>query len=297
VAPFEIGRLFHLTHVVSDLDAVDRWYDEVFSVTRFYHGYEELAGRDASLIAISDLVLEPMAPAHGRELKNLSVQRFHDRFGQHFHSIAWYVDDVEAISRRLDQHGLRLFNIVGRQVVPNDRTAAIWTHPKETFGQLEFAKYADYIADPRFDPGWSTAPWREHPLGIHGTSHIVVVARDLAAATTLYCDVLGGALFHEAVVPDRKRSAFIAIGDGTVVELAEPLAATSPEGRELERHGEGIHALVFRTGDLDTARSFLEEQGLAPEPDDDDTIVLGPTEAFGMTVGFTCRSLPDDPRE
>jgi hypothetical protein len=71
VAPFEIGRLFHLTHVVSDLDAVDRWYDEVFSVTRFYHGYEELAGRDASLIAISDLVLEPMAPARGRELKNL----------------------------------------------------------------------------------------------------------------------------------------------------------------------------------------------------------------------------------
>jgi catechol 2,3-dioxygenase-like lactoylglutathione lyase family enzyme len=225
------------------------------------------------------------------------VQRFYDRFGQHFHSIAWYVDDVEAISRRLDQHGLRLFNIVGRQVAPSDRTAAIWTHPKETFGQLEFAKYADYIADPRFDAGWSTAPWREHPLGIHSTSHIVVVVRDLAAATTLYCDVLGGALFHEAVVPDRKHSAFVAIGDGTVVELAEPRSATSPEGRELERHGGGIHALVFRTGDLDRARAFLEEHGLTPEPDDDDTIVLGPAEAFGMTIGFTSQSLPDDPRE
>ena len=163
MAPFEIGRLFHLTHVVSDLDAVDRWYDEVFSVTRFYNGYEELAGRDASLVAISDLVLEPMAPARGRELKNPSVQRFQDRFGQHFHSIAWYVDDVEAISHRLDQHGLRLFNIVGRQVAPNDRTAAIWTHPKETFGQLEFATYADYIADPRFDPGWSAARWQRAP--------------------------------------------------------------------------------------------------------------------------------------
>jgi hypothetical protein len=87
-------------------------------------------------------VLEPMAPARGRELKNLSVQRFHDRFGPHFHSIAWYVDDVEAISHRLDQHGLRLFNIAVRQVAPNDRTAAIWTHPKEAFGQLEFAEYA-----------------------------------------------------------------------------------------------------------------------------------------------------------
>ena len=41
---FTIGKLFHLTHVVDDLEAVDRWYDEVFSVTRFYNGYEELAG-------------------------------------------------------------------------------------------------------------------------------------------------------------------------------------------------------------------------------------------------------------
>ena len=103
-------------------------------------------------------------------------------------------------------------------------------------------------------------------------------------------------MFHEEVVPDRKRSAFVAVGDGTVVELAEPLSATSPEGRELERHGEGIHALVFRTGDLDRARAFLEEHGLAPDPDDDDTIVLGPADAFGMTVGFTRRLLPDDPR-
>ena len=25
---FRIGKLFHLTHVVDDLEAVDRWYDE-----------------------------------------------------------------------------------------------------------------------------------------------------------------------------------------------------------------------------------------------------------------------------
>ena len=121
--------------------------------------------------------------------------------------------------------------------------------------------------------------------------------RDLAAATRLYCDVLGGTLFHETVVPDRKRSAFVAVGDGTVVELAEPLAATTPEGRELEQHGEGIRSVVYRTADLDRAQAFLDERGLAPEQDDDDTIVLGPAQAFGMTVGFTRRALPDDPRD
>jgi catechol 2,3-dioxygenase-like lactoylglutathione lyase family enzyme len=293
---FEIGRLFHLTHVVGDLDTVDRWYDEIFSVVRFYHGYEELAGRDASLIAIADLVLEPMAPARGRELRNRSVQRFQDRFGEHFHSIAWYVDDVGAIARRLDEHGIRLFNIVGRQVAPDERTAAVWTHPKETFGQLEFARYTDSIADPRFDPDWSTVRWRDHPLGIEGTSHIGIVVRDLAAAVRLYCDVLGARPFHESTVPDRKRSVFVAVGDGTVVELAEPLAATSPEGQELERHGEGIRSVVYRTADLDRAHAFLDEHGLTPDHDDDDTIVLGPAQAFGMTVGFTRQALPDDPR-
>jgi hypothetical protein len=33
---FRIGKLFHLTHVVSDLDAADTWYDEIFSGCRFY---------------------------------------------------------------------------------------------------------------------------------------------------------------------------------------------------------------------------------------------------------------------
>ena len=121
--------------------------------------------------------------------------------------------------------------------------------------------------------------------------------RDLAAATRLYCDVLGGTLFHESTVPDRKRSAFVAVGDGTVVELAVPLAATSPEGQELERHGEGIRSLVYRTADLDRAQAFLDEHGLTPEHDDEDTIVLGPAQAFGMTVGFTRSALPDDPRD
>jgi hypothetical protein len=90
---FKIGKLFHLTHVVSDLAAVDKWYDDVFGVTRFYRGYEKMAGRDASLIAIGEVIMEPMMPARVANLQNPSVKKFHDRFGQHFHSIAWYVDE------------------------------------------------------------------------------------------------------------------------------------------------------------------------------------------------------------
>ena len=57
---FKIGKIFHLTHVVKDLAACDRWYDEIFAVNRFYHGYEKLAAREASLVLIGDLVMEPV---------------------------------------------------------------------------------------------------------------------------------------------------------------------------------------------------------------------------------------------
>ena len=32
---FKVGKEFHLLHVVSDLDVVDGWYNEIFAVRRF----------------------------------------------------------------------------------------------------------------------------------------------------------------------------------------------------------------------------------------------------------------------
>jgi len=294
---FKIGKLFHLTHVVDDLAAVDRWYDEVFACNRFYHGYEKLAGRDASLLAIGEVIMEPMSPARVENLRNSSVKKFHGRFGQHFHSIAWYVDDVAAIAEALDQHNFRLFDIVGKQVTPPLKATAFWTHPRETPGQLEFALYGDFIQDPRMQPGWSAASWRDdHPLGIERASHMSVVVRDLPSARKLYVDTLGGKLIHEAESAGRKRSAFVAVGEDSVVELLQPLAADSVEARDLEQNGEGIHALVFKTKSAPRANEFLRSKGLRPEPDGDGALVLDRAQAFGMVIGFTDRPLPVDPR-
>jgi catechol 2,3-dioxygenase-like lactoylglutathione lyase family enzyme len=294
---FKIGKLFHLTHVVDDLGAVDKWYDEIFGVTRFYRGYEPQAGRDASLISIGDVVMEPMSPAKVANLRNPSVKKFHDRFGQHFHSIAWYVDDVEAISVQLDQAGLRLFNILGTTVKPPHKMFAIWTHPKETHGQIEFACVQPYTIDPRFQPAWSNAYWSaQHPLGIERASHLTVVVRDLPQAKRLYCDVLQGKLMGEEEVAGRKRSAFVAVSEDSVVELAQPLSSSSAEARDLEQNGEGLHCVTFKTRNLAKARDFLRSKNQRPEPDGSESMVLGKDQAFGMVVGFTERRLPNDPR-
>lgn len=294
---FKIGKLFHLTHVVSDLAAADQWYDEVFAVTRYYRGYERLAGRDASLIAIGDVIMEPMMPARVANLQNQSVKKFHDRFGQHFHSIAWYVDNVQEISSQLDRNGLRLFNIAGKQVKPCDESFAIWTHPKDTYGQLEFAVVGKYTIDPRLQPAWSNSYWRQqHPLGIERASHITVLVRDLPRAKRLYCDILGGKLIHEEESAGRKRSAFVAVGEDTVVELAQPLSTASPEGREMELNGEGIYSVTFATRDLARADAFLKSKQQRPDPEGADSISLGKDQAFGMVVKFTERKIPNDPR-
>ena len=294
---FSIGKLFHLTHVVGDLDAVDKWYDDLFSVTRYYHGFAKPAGRDASLLAIGEVIMEPMMPARAANLKNQSVKRFHDRFGQHFHSIAWYVDDVPELSKHLDQHGLRLFDVGGNRVTPPNEKFAVWTHPKETYGQLEFAVIGRNTIDPRLQPAWSNEFWRErHPLGIERASHITVVVKDLLSARRFYCDVLHARLLDERDVSGRTRSAFVAVGADTVVELAQPISSTGLEARDMERNGEGIHALTFKTKDIGRAADFLKSKGLRSEPGEPDSFVLGQEAAFGMVIRFTQTGLRNDSR-
>src|ERR1700683_1268993 len=295
---FKIGKLFHLTHVVSDLDAVDRWYDEIFAVTRYYHGYAKAAGRDASLIAIGDVIMEPMTPARVENLRNQSVKRFHDRFGEHFHSIAFYVDDVPAISTHLAKHNLRMWDVTGRSVTPPNEKFAVWTHPKETPAQVEFAIVERNTIDPRLQPAWSNEFWRErHPLGIERASHITVVVRDLEAAKKFYVGILGGKLLHQHDPQGRGHRACIAVGGDTVVELARPTDSTSAEARDLEKNGEGVHALTFKTRNLARAAEFLKSKGIRPDADRAGAIALGREQAFGMVIGFSERPIPGDPRE
>jgi catechol 2,3-dioxygenase-like lactoylglutathione lyase family enzyme len=294
---FKIGKIFHLTHVVKDLEAVDRWYDEIFAVNRFYHGYEKLAAREASLLLIGDLVMEPVMLAKEPNAERTPIGKFLARFGEHFHSIAWYVDNLGAMAADLSQQNLRLYDVTGRVVKPPLRTEAIWTHPKETHALLEFAKNGNYIADPRLQPGWTTAPWREHhPLGIDRTSHITVLFGDLKAAKTLYIDLLGGKLLHESETAGRKRSVFIAVGEDTVIEAAQPVSAASPEGRDLEANGEGVHAVTFKTLNLKRASEFLKSKRQRIESESADTLVLNTGDSFGMVVSFTDRAIPNDPR-
>jgi hypothetical protein len=64
----------------------------------------------------------------------------------------------------------------------------------------------------------------------------------------------------------------------------------------MEKNGEGIHALTFKTRNLNKAVDFLRSRQLSPERDPSGSVTLGADQAFGMVIGFTERVLPADPR-
>src|SRR5271163_990733 len=113
---FRIGKEFHLLHLVSDLDATDEWYDRIFAVRRFVRNYMKAAMRKASLVLIGDFVMEPAQPMQKPGWEKSALGKFYSRYGQHFHSIAWYVDDLAETCAKLSERKIRLFDMVGNAV-------------------------------------------------------------------------------------------------------------------------------------------------------------------------------------
>ena len=293
---FKIGKEFHLLHVVSDLDAADEWYDRVFSVRRFVRNYMKAAMRKASLVLIGDFVMEPAQPVQQPGWEKSALGKFYTRFGQHFHSLAWYVDDLPETCRMLSEHKIRLFDMVGKPVTDPGRGDAVWTHPQDTHAAFEFAVAPRFFIDPRLQPGWSMEfPRDQHPLGIERASHITMLFGDLNNALRVYRDALGAQVMHEKESAGDKRSVFFAVGEDSVVEAVQPLSSSSPEGRELNQAGEGIYAVTFKTTSLKRAAEHLRSNNVRFELNDD-LLVINREDAFGMILRFTEQALPDDRR-
>jgi len=302
-----IGSLFHVAHVVDDLGAAERWYDKIFAPQYMLRGdHSTIEGRDASILIFADFVSEPMSPIDTEG----NVARFHTRFGQRLHSIALYSNDVGAIWQRLREHGVRMTD--GRAPLEErPERAAIYTHPRDSFGILEFMQprvhgtggvaTADALGecyDPRLLGTYSADFWRdEHPLRVV-RSHLTVLVRDMAAARALYVDVLEARpLFEDEHTARETHSLYVALGaDPVVVELARPLSGESDEARELARNGEMIYSVTFRLDDLTAGVGHLRACGVEPARRRDGSLVIAPAQALGAVFAFTGEDVPDDPR-
>src|SRR3546814_3310908 len=81
------------------------------------------AFRDASLLAISDLVIEPVEIAANLPgVERSPLARFKARYGNRLHSVAWYVDNLEGAFKACRERGVRMTDVTGRSVEDLDRS-------------------------------------------------------------------------------------------------------------------------------------------------------------------------------
>ena len=189
--PFSLTQNFHMIHMTDNLKELDAWYYDVFSVQRFMpDSYSPTEVRDASLVLIGTFCVEPLAPAFRVEgWDAMPLGRFYRRFGHRWHSLAWYVPEgLTDLYRDLVAAGVRTFGSGGVKQVGEEPVGALFTHPRDTFTQLEFVpgprpgqpEVRASQSDPRLKPGWSPAWWaRHHPLRIQNVSHATIAVRDL----------------------------------------------------------------------------------------------------------------------
>jgi hypothetical protein len=300
---FKIGKNFHIIHMTDNLRELDAWYYDIFSVQRFMpDSYMEAEVRDASLVALGELCIEPLAPAfHVEGWDSMPLGRFQQRFGKRFHSLAWYVDeDLADLYHSLRAAGVRCYTTGGVPVSGDEAPGVVFTHPRDTFTQLEFvgAPTGNFLFDPRLRPGWTPSWWADrHPLHVEKFSHTTISTRDLSRATDVYAGLLKGQLLYEGEVEsNRSRSAFVLVGDDLMVELAQPLDSSSPIAEDLDRHHESIYSVSYKVRDLAGAKEYLERKGVKFSSDDGTTLVSDPATTQGCVMTFTTWSIPGDPR-
>ena len=96
---------------------------------------------------------------------------------------------------------------------------------------------------------------------IIGLDHIAIAVADFEAAIQRFLEDFG--LTHtgnEDVHLAQTKTAFFPIA-GTKIELIHPLDGTGPVQKFLEKRGEGLHHICFRTDDVVGDMGRLKEKG------------------------------------
>ncbi|MBY6687781.1 VOC family protein [Rhodococcus sp. BP-149] len=295
-----LGKIFHLIHMTGDLPSLEAWYDDVFAVRRGWldHNYLESEQRDASLVTVADVVIEPLAPSFSVEhWDKYPLGRFYKKFGNHWHSIAWYCEDNGPVWKNLVDNNIRVLGTAGSSTDrPPAPDATLMTHPKDTIAQLEMEPPREFRSlDPRLAPDYDPLWWRDnHPLGLHGLAYTTVITKDLDKATHIYADVLGGTVLERSTSTlTGTEDIYVRVGEA-VVQLSLPTEADTIAGRDLATNGEAHHAAAFRVEDLDAAEKYLASKGIETESRDDDTILSRPETTHGVPFRWTTRRVPGD---
>jgi methylmalonyl-CoA/ethylmalonyl-CoA epimerase len=128
--------------------------------------------------------------------------------------------------------------------------------------------------------------------------HVAVALRSIKSALPLYRDALGGEYLMGGDANGVWRWVQFRYPGGGKVELLEPLG----EGfltRFLDRYGEGLHHMTFKTDEIEVAIRDLEERGyelvdIRLDSPDWKEAFLRPSKAHGTLIQIAQSALTDE---
>jgi methylmalonyl-CoA/ethylmalonyl-CoA epimerase len=113
---------------------------------------------------------------------------------------------------------------------------------------------------------------------IESLNHIGIAVRDLDASVELFKKIFQTENVHREVVEDQKVSiASFKVGD-VILELTAPTSPDSPIAKFIEKRGEGIHHLAFKSDNVVTDLERLKSENIQlinekPQPGAHDMLI------------------------
>ena len=92
--------------------------------------------------------------------------------------------------------------------------------------------------------------------------HIGVAVKNLSKTIEFYRDVAGLKLIEEEEVPSQKVKVAKFDINGVHIEFLEPTSKDSPIAVFIEKKGEGLHHIAYRTDDIEKELENLKDKGV-----------------------------------
>jgi hypothetical protein len=247
-------RLNHMNVVLQDFDETLRHFQGKYDAELVVDVPK--AEYRACLVATGGVLFELFIP---------SVYLFNARYGPHFVGVE-YQANMDVVSAAVAERKMRIIreSRYERDLAGNPGYA-LHTHPADGFGVSyefyhdDFHRWNWPLLGGRIKPA---EQWHSHPLGLTGQKGYTHAVHDIDAACAFLQSFLGGLPVYEADRPAlRARAIGVKIAD-IVVELLTP-SGPGDLAQHLHRYGDGVRSTVFGVRNVEQARRFLGERGLA----------------------------------
>ena len=281
----------------ADRPACDAFFIDVFGAQTAHEMLEtpDVAhfrfDREERLMMVGDTMLIPIAPAgRGVEPDSPTGEMLRRNAGfNRWLGVALRVPDVEAAARWFAARGFRLHFDPGMEKV------YFLVGRGQAMGMRLELLSQDLPGDPRNDPGWTPAKWRdEHPLGIEGLQAIGLSAPSLEEARALFAARLDWPELGTRHLPaDLAYCVAFHMGD-CVLEAMVPRDPASPLAVHLAET-KGMYCLTFKVKDAGAAAAYLRGKGLTLLDEGTDRFAIAPEQAHGRLIRFTDSDVPGYP--